>query len=292
MSYSGCAPIGNATVRELVPGLDGEVCVRSQNPMVALCPEFAILYNGTIGSSEPLTRAARCQSTSELIAKFGRNNAMNRPRAVLMPCAIAVFLAALLPLPAAAGIKCWTNNEGVRECGNAVPPEFAQKGHQEVTEMGVTVSKTDPALSKDELRIQREEGARAAAIRAEEAHRIRKRKSKDRVLLSTFTTEEELAIAHEGQVTAIDIRIGHTEKILVQLEQSLKLLRAQAAKLERGGKPITPEIKDRIAKVGQQLKDRDSFIKNRRLQKAVLAAQFTEDLDRYRELKGTTKKAN
>jgi hypothetical protein len=93
-------------------------------------------------------------------------------------------------------------------------------------------------------------------------------------------------------VAAIDIRIGHTEKILVQLAHSLKLLRAQAAKFERSGKPVTPEIKDRIAKVGQQLKDRHSFIKNRRLQKATLAAQFTQDLDRYRELKGTTKKAN
>lgn len=260
--------------------------------MVALCPEFAILYNLTIGSSEPHTRAVRCQSTSELIAESGRNNAMNRPRAVLMPCAIAVFLAALLPLPASAGIKCWTNNEGVRECGNAVPPEFAQKGHQEVTEMGVTVSKTDRALSKEELRIQREEDARAAAIRAEEVRKIRERKSKDHVLLSTFTTEAELAIAHEGQVAAIDIRIGHTEKILVQLEQSLQLLRAQAANLERSGKPITPEIKNRIATVEQQLDDRRSFIDSRRLQKAALAAQFTEDLDRYRELKGIKKQPN
>ena len=217
---------------------------------------------------------------------------MSRPRAGLLPAAIAVLVAALMPLPAAAGIKCWTNNEGVRECGNAVPPEFAQKGYREVTEMGVTVSKTNPALSKEELRKQRAEEARAAAVHAEEVRKIRARKSKDRVLLSTFTTEQELAVAHEGQVAAIDIRIGHTEKILKQLEQSMQQLRAQAAKLERGGKPVTPEINDRIAKVVQQLKDRHSFIANRRLQRAALAAQFSEDLDRYRELKGTKKKVN
>ena len=217
---------------------------------------------------------------------------MNLPKAELLTCAIAVLVAALLPLPAAAGIKCWTNNEGIRECGDAVPPEFAQKGHSEVTEMGVTVSKTERALSKEELRTRRTEEARAAAIRAEEAARISARKSKDRVLLSTFTTEKELAIAHEGQVAAIDIRIGHTEKILKQLDASLIQLRAQAAKLERSGKAITPEIKNRIARVEQQLKDRYSFIENRRLQKAALAAQFTEDLDRYRKLKGTTEKTN
>ena len=212
---------------------------------------------------------------------------MNLPRIALLPCALAVLVAALLPLPASAGIKCWTNNEGIRECGNAVPPEFAQKGHDEMTEMGVTVSTTGRAKSKEELRIERAEEARLAAKRAEEARKIRERKSKDRVLLSTFTTEKELAIVHDGQVAAIDIRIGHTKRILKQIEQSLKQLRSQAAKLERGGKAITPEITNKIANMEQQLKDRQSFIDNRRLQKAELAAQFTKDLDRYRELKGT-----
>lgn len=216
---------------------------------------------------------------------------MNIPRVALLRCALAVLVAALLPIPASAGIKCWTNNEGVRECGNSVPPEFAQKGHREMTDMGVTVSKTDRARTKEELRNDREEEARVAAVRADEARKIRARKTKDRVLLSTFTTEKELAIAHEGQIAAIDIRIDHTEIILKQLEHSLKQLRSQAAKLERGGKSVTPELKHRIAKSEQQLIDRQEFIDNRRVQKAELGTQFAQDLDRYRELKGISEKA-
>lgn len=161
-----------------------------------------------------------------------------------------------------------------------------------MTETGVTVSKIDRAKSKEELRIQREEAARTATIRAEEARKKRERDIKDRVLLSTFITEKELAVAHEGQVAAIDIRIGHTERILLQLERSLKQLRSQAAKLERSGKSITPAIRDKIAKLGQQQRDRNTFIESRRLQKAELDAQFSEDLDRYRLLKGSSKKAN
>ena len=97
---------------------------------------------------------------------------------------------------------------------------------------------------------------------------------------------------HEGQVAAIEVRIGHTKKILKQIQRSLKELRSQAAKLERSGKPITPAIKDKIAKMEQQLKDRHTSIGNRRLQKAELAAQFSEDLDRYRHLKGISKEVN
>lgn len=217
---------------------------------------------------------------------------MNVRGIALLPYALAVLMAVLLPTGASAGIKCWTNSDGVRECGNAVPPEYAQKSYREMSETGVTVGTTDRAKSKEELRIQREEEARAAAIQAEEARKIRERKTKDRVLLSTFTTEKDLTLAHEGQVAAIDIRIDHTERILNQLEKSLQDLHAQAARLERSGKTITPELKAKIAKVQRQLQDSHSFIEKRRLQKAELASQFAEDLDRYRELKGLTKNSD
>ena len=214
---------------------------------------------------------------------------MDAPRVSLLPCALAVLAATLLPLPVSAGIKCWTNDDGVRECGNSVPPEYAQKAHRELTGEGITVSTTKRARSKEELRTERAEAARVAAIRAEEERKIHARKVKDRVLLSTFTTEKELALAHEGQVAAIDIRIDHTEKILGQLERSLEQQHSQAAKLERRGNPITPELKSRIAKTEQKMQDSHSFRERRRQQKAELATQYAEDLDRYRELKGIKK---
>jgi hypothetical protein len=217
---------------------------------------------------------------------------MNIPRIALLPCALAVLATVLLPSDASAGIKCWTNSDGVRECGHAVPPEYAQKEYREMSETGVTVGTTARAKSGEELRTQREEEARLAAIEAEKARRIRERQAKDRVLLSTFTTEKDLTLAHEGQVAAIDIRIDHTERILDQLGKSLEQLHAQAANLERSGKTITPELKNKIAKVERQLQDSHSFIEKRRLQKAELASQFADDLDRYRELKGLTKKSN
>lgn len=217
---------------------------------------------------------------------------MNSSSIAMLPCALAVVMIALLPVPASAGIKCWTNNDGVRECGNIVPPEYAQKSHREVTGTGVTVSTTSRAKTEDELKKEREKAAHLAAIRAEEARNIRARQAKDHVLLSTFTTEKELELAHEGQVAALDIRIGHTEKIVKQLEKSLVQLRSQAATLERSGKPITPELESKIAKVEQQIEDRQSFIEGRRVQKAELATQFTQDRDRYRELKGISNKSN
>jgi len=211
---------------------------------------------------------------------------MEFPRVALIPYLLAGLAAALLSLPASAGIKCWTNDDGVRECGDAIPPEYAQKAYSEINKGGITVSTTERAKTKEELRIERQENARLAAIREEEARKIRERKAKDRVLLSTFTTEKELAVAHEGQVAAIELRIEHTERILVQLERSLEQLRSQAATLERRGKPITPELERKIAIAEQRMQNNYSLIEQRRTQKAELVAQFAKDRDRYRKLKG------
>ena len=142
---------------------------------------------------------------------------MKSPRVALLHLLLAGLVAALLPLPASAGIKCWTNDDGVRECGDAIPPEYAQKANREMNEGGITVSTTERAKTKEELRTERQEAERLAAFRAEEARRIRERKMKDRVLLSTFTTEKDLSLAHEGQVAAIDLRIDLTERILAQI---------------------------------------------------------------------------
>ena len=52
---------------------------------------------------------------------------------------LSLLLSGALATPFAnAGIKCWTNKDGVRECGNAVPPEYAQQGHTVKDKQGLT----------------------------------------------------------------------------------------------------------------------------------------------------------
>ncbi|MGH8595639.1 MAG: hypothetical protein ACREXT_03150, partial [Gammaproteobacteria bacterium] len=68
---------------------------------------------------------------------------------------------------AAAGIKCWTNKDGVQECGNAVPPEYAQQGHQEKSLSGMTIRTQSRAKSPEEIASERQARAAAAKKQAE-----------------------------------------------------------------------------------------------------------------------------
>ena len=46
-------------------------------------------------------------------------------------CVLATLF--LLTAPVQAAIKCWTNKDGVRECGNVVPPEYSQESHTTIS---------------------------------------------------------------------------------------------------------------------------------------------------------------
>ena len=76
-----------------------------------------------------------------------------------------LFLLAMLLLSATAAqakFKCWTNNEGVKECGNAVPPEYAQQGHEVMNKHGVA-RESKKAKTLEELTQEREAEKAAAA---------------------------------------------------------------------------------------------------------------------------------
>ncbi len=65
---------------------------------------------------------------------------------------ILVLVTGLSPSPPAhARIKCWTNKDDIRECGNVVPPEYSQKGHEELSDQGIVIDRKERAKTPEEL---------------------------------------------------------------------------------------------------------------------------------------------
>ena len=200
---------------------------------------------------------------------------------------MVLLLATVWTGPASAAIKCWTNSDGVRECGNSVPPQYAQQGHTEKSHSGQTIKTTSRAKTQAELARERQEKERLAVLRAEEDRLKREAERRDRVLLSTYTTEEDLLLARKGQLAAIDSRIRHTEQILAKLQDSLKGLQSEAADLERGGSPVSTDLLGKIGNVRHQISENKGSILARSQEKEDISSRFGADLLRFRELKST-----
>lgn len=194
---------------------------------------------------------------------------------------------ALLSWPAApahAAIKCWVNKQGVHECGNVVPPEYSQESHTTISNTGVKTGVTEPAKTPEELAAEQ----RAAREKIKKEQREKEQAAKDRVLLDTFSSEDDLIMTRDGKISNIDSEIKLTEAHIEKLRKNLDEIIAQAADIERrGGKP-GDKVKSDIESVRRQIKDNKTFIEQKRAEQKLVRKKFDTDLARYRELKGTT----
>lgn len=199
-------------------------------------------------------------------------------------CHSVLFLMlALLAMPGAAqtGIKCWTNSEGVRECGNVVPPEYAQKGHEELSDRGIKKREVEAAKTPEELAAERRESQE----REERERLTQKQAARDRVLLATYTSSRELDLALEDKLAVLDSRISLTRNHIEKYRQNLELLRGKAAREERSGGGVSDKVKEDIAQVERQIQKSEEFVADREEEKAELRHQHAADQERFEKLK-------
>lgn len=194
--------------------------------------------------------------------------------------------AALLPIESLATIKCWTNRDGIRECSDVMPPEYAQEAHEEKSASGVVLHKHERSKTPEEVaaeREQREAEARAAAAAAAAA---RKQAAADRVLLQTFSSEDDLILARDGQLANVESQVKITESHLAKLEKSLDQMIGEAADYERRGRKVPAKLSGNIGKVREQIEAQKAFIEEKRSEQGKIRAEFDRDLARFRELRG------
>lgn len=196
--------------------------------------------------------------------------------------AIAAVALAAVPLSAPAAIKCWTNHEGVRECGNVVPPEFAQQGHETLNKQGLTTDTAEAAKTREELVAER---AAADAARKAEIEE-RRREQADRVLLDTFASVDDLELTRDGQVAHLDSQIrlvrGHLDKLQVSLDQMIE----RAAESERRGEMPSAEMIKNIESVREQIRENEEFIATKKQEQEEIRIRFDADISRFRALMG------
>lgn len=198
-------------------------------------------------------------------------------------CVLAAL--ALYSIEPLATIKCWTNKEGVRECGDIVPPEYAQGAHEEKSASGVLVRKHAPSKTPEQIaaeRERREAEARAQSIAQEAA---RKQAAADRVLLQTFSSEDDLELARDGQLTNLESVIKVTESHVKKLDKSLDQMIGQAADIEKRGRKVPGKLTANIADVRGQIVEQNRFIAEKRAEQDAIRAKFAADIARFRELR-------
>ena len=194
----------------------------------------------------------------------------------------SIVLLTTMSGPVSARFKCWTNHEGVRECGEKVPPEFAQKGHQEMSKQGVVVGNKERAKTKEELA----EEAHLAKIAAEEQKAEAMKAKQDKILLDTFTSVSDIETVRDDKLAVIESSITLTKKRTEKTQEDQdERIQAAAAAERAGNAPDEALLKD-IEDLRSRIKNNDVFIAGKRKEQEEVKADAAADIERYKRLKG------
>lgn len=177
----------------------------------------------------------------------------------------------------AKNIMCWKNKQKIRECGETVPPEYAQQRIEVLNEQGIVVKVIQARKSKRQLAKEAQE--------AERQKRENERRRQDLILLKTFTKEEDLLSTRDKQLAAIDSTISIAAGNLRVLNSNLAQLQKRAANHERGGTAIPAVLIKDIESVKNQIAENNKYLAQKEQNKNEIREKFAADLKRYRKLK-------
>jgi len=182
----------------------------------------------------------------------------------------------------AAKFKCWTNNEGVKECGSYVPAEHSQKKIETHNESGRVVKVEERAKTEVELT----EIKRLAKFQAIEDAKIAEQKKKDDILLKTFSRERDINMLRDSKINVIEGSITVTNNNNKALKKKLEKLQKRAANFERRGKQPHKNILNDIKEIENRLSKNKVAIESKQDEQQLIREKFDKDLQRFRTLKG------
>jgi hypothetical protein len=179
-----------------------------------------------------------------------------------------------------ARMKCWTNSEGIKECGDKIPPEYTQQGYQEISKGGVVLEEKERIKTKEELKKAKKE----AAIIAREKDEERNKKAHDKMLLETFASIEEIEAARDQKIEAVESTIKITQKRIIKLEYLLD----DELNENTVNKQIDGENKkfNNAESLKEQIFDNKKFIKNKIDEQGKIKKTYLEYISRFKKLKG------
>jgi hypothetical protein len=211
-------------------------------------------------------------------------------------CAI-VFGISVIPTEAvAAKLYKWIDEDGNVHYSSRLPANQAKNQHQKLNNQGIVVSTTRAAKTEEELAAEaeakRKEEERLAQEKerlAEEARLKAIQEQKDRVLLMTFSNEDEIIHAREDRIEVINSVIELINKNITSTEQKLAELEKTADQLYTSqGKEIPGGMAQKIEHFTRKIDNRKAQLAQKETEKQKIHQKYDLDMARFRELTSKT----
>jgi len=200
---------------------------------------------------------------------------MNNNMKPFFTISVPVLLVGMLVVPSttlADRVYRW-EDRGLTTYQDRAPSSNQDDGHAILSKQGVVM---ENILSREERRERRRQE------RDEELARIR-----DRALLATFTTEDDLIRTRDDRVGMIDGLISRLDDRIRILSDRLSVVekRIQIQEKSRGEDKAQESLYAEQHSIQRNIENAWSLIDSKAAERKVVSEKFEDDLSRYRELK-------
>lgn len=176
----------------------------------------------------------------------------------------------------------WVDKNGQVHYGDSVPAEYAEQDREVLNRQGVPIGREEGTITPEE--------AAAKAVADKAARDEQKRKLRDRVLLQTYQSVQELEILRDNRLELVDAQ-------LTIQEQSLSNLRAQRAQIQRiaaryapvntgaDAEPLPEDLASDLEQSASDIQTQEANLERRREERENIRKTFEADIARYKELR-------
>jgi hypothetical protein len=173
----------------------------------------------------------------------------------------------------------WVDKDGVTHYGDHVPPEYASQEQHILNSQGYEIKHLDAQKSAEQAA-------------AEEQKRLDadQRQLRDRNLLSTYASVQEIERLRDQRLTLIADQIKVTNQFLETLSGRMKKMRTDTLRFRPySSDPKAPSMPDQMAedlvRLAADIRTQEQNLKQKHSEESAMSIQFESDIDRFKELK-------
>jgi len=174
----------------------------------------------------------------------------------------------------------WVDAEGQVHYSNRLPPEAAKQRREIITEQGRTIKVYRAPLTAEE----KLEEERLKELEKKRRELAEKRAIHDRSLLATYSNTDDMYVAMQGKLDAVESLIKLTNSRINSLQNRLLELTEEAASYERSGRQLPDNLQRQISNLRNQIDQNKAFVEDKKLEMEDIRLQSEADIRRFKEL--------
>lgn len=186
----------------------------------------------------------------------------------------------------------WVDDEGNIHYSDRVPPDQVEQERAVLDGQGIEREKVDQAKTREEQMLEQQRKQALAKLREEQQKLIQEQQAKDRILLRTFNSEDDIILARDNRLGALDVSIQVERSNIKRTKARLSDLQKSAADQERRGKKPSKRLMEDIDQARRKLAAHYGTMIQKEREKEGIFASYGKDMDRFRELKDISQPAS